>query len=152
MKKQLRSVVYMFVISIFFASLVSAVKHLSEQTIASNQALKLQRIILKVLDIATDKHTSDKNISRLFTERVKDIHIGERILYVGYEEDGHSIRGYAFPVGGAGFWGPIQGMVGVDPDATKVLGIAFYKHMETPGLGGRITEDWFVSQAFAFFR
>jgi Na+-transporting NADH:ubiquinone oxidoreductase subunit C len=37
-------------------------------------------------------------------------------------------------------------MVGVDPEVTKVLGIAFTKHSETPGLGGRITEDWFSSQ------
>jgi Na+-transporting NADH:ubiquinone oxidoreductase subunit C len=146
MKRQLRSIVYMFLISLFFASLVSAVKHLNEKTIASNQALKLQRIILKVLDIAVEKNTSDNQISRLFMERVKDIRVEERTLYVGYEEDGHTILGYAFPVGGPGFWGPIQGMVGVNPDATKVLGIAFYKHTETPGLGGRITEDWFSSQ------
>lgn len=136
----------MFLISLFFASLVSAVMHLNEKKIASNQALKLQRIILKVLDIAAEKNTADDQISRLFMERVKDIRVGDRILYVGYEEDGHTILGYAFPVGGPGFWGPIQGMVGVDPDATKVLGIAFYKHTETPGLGGRITEDWFSSQ------
>jgi Na+-transporting NADH:ubiquinone oxidoreductase subunit C len=82
----------------------------------------------------------------LFTERIKDIHVGERILYVGYKEDGRTILGYAFPVGGSGFWGPIQGIVGVGSDAKKVLGIAFYKHMETPGLGGRITEDWFSNQ------
>jgi Na+-transporting NADH:ubiquinone oxidoreductase subunit C len=146
MKKQLRSVVYMFLISLFFASLVSAVMYLNETKIASNQALKLQRIILKVLDIAAEKNTSDDQISRLFTERINDIRVGERILYVGYGEDGRTILGYAFPVGGPGFWGPIQGMVGVDPDATKVLGIAFYKHTETPGLGGRITEDWFSDQ------
>ena len=146
MKKLLRSVVYMFLISLFFASLVSAVKHLNEKTIASNQALKLQRIIIKVLDIAAEKNASDDQISRLFVERVKDIQIEERTLYVGYKEDGHTILGYAFPVGGPGFWGPIQGMVGVNPEATKVLGIAFYKHTETPGLGGRITEDWFSSQ------
>jgi len=146
MKKQLRSVLYMFLISLFFASLVSAVRNLNEKTIASNQALKLQRIILQVLDIAAEKNISDENISRLFMERVKVIQVEEQTLYVGYEEDGQTIIGYAFPVGGPGFWGPIQGMVGVDPDATKVLGIAFYKHTETPGLGGRITEDWFSSQ------
>jgi len=146
MKKLLRSVVYMFLISLFFASLVSAVKHLNEKTIASNQALKLQRIIIKVLDIAAEKSTSDDLISRLFVERVKDIQIEERTLYVGYKEDGRTILGYAFPVGGPGFWGPIQGMVGVNPDATKILGIAFYKHTETPGLGGRITENWFSTQ------
>jgi Na+-transporting NADH:ubiquinone oxidoreductase subunit C len=146
MTKQLRSVVYMFLISLFFASLVSAVKHLNEKTIASNQALKLQRIILKVLEIPVEKNTPDDQISRLFMERIKNIQVEDRILYVAYEEDAHTILGYAFPVGGPGFWGPIQGMVGVDPEVTKVLGIAFTKHSETPGLGGRITEDWFSSQ------
>lgn len=146
MTKQLRSVVYMFLISLFFASLVSAVKHLNEKTISSNQALKLQRIILKVLEVPVEKNTPDDQISRLFMERIKNIQVEDRILYVGYEEDAHTILGYAFPVGGPGFWGPIQGMVGVDPEVTKVLGIAFTKHSETPGLGGRITEDWFSSQ------
>ena len=146
MTKQLRSVVYMFLISLFFASLVSAVKYLNEKTIASNQALKLQRIILKVLEIPVEKNTPDDQISRLFMERIKNIQVEDSILYVGYEEDAHTILGYAFPVGGPGFWGPIQGMVGVDPEVTKVLGIAFTKHSETPGLGGRITEDWFSSQ------
>jgi Na+-transporting NADH:ubiquinone oxidoreductase subunit C len=136
----------MFAISIVFASLVSAVKNLNEKTIASNQAMKLQRIVLKVLNIPIDKNMSDTNISGLFFERIKSIEVGERILYTGYEEDGYTIRGYAFPVGGPGFWGPIQGMVGVDPQATKILGIAFHKHSETPGLGGRITEDWFSNQ------
>lgn len=146
MTKQIRSVIYMFVISVVFASLVSAVKILSEKTIAANQAIKLQRIVLKVLDIPVEKNMPDEKISGLFFERIKDIEAGEKTLYVGYEEDGHTIRGYAFPVGGPGFWGPIQGMVGVDPHATKILGIAFYKHTETPGLGGRITEDWFANQ------
>ena len=51
-----------------------------------------------------------------------------------------------FPVGGPGFWGPVSGMVAVNPQASRILGIAFYKHSETPGLGGRITEEWFTNQ------
>ncbi len=146
MIKQLRSVVYMFVIAIFFASLVSAVKLLNEKRIRTNEAIKLQKIVLEVLNIPVEKDKTDEHISALFSERIKDIEVGEKVLYVGYEEDGRTIQGYAFPVGGPGFWGPIQGMVGVDPHATKILGIAFYKHTETPGLGGRITEDWFTRQ------
>jgi Na+-transporting NADH:ubiquinone oxidoreductase subunit C len=37
-------------------------------------------------------------------------------------------------------------MVGIAPDASRVLGIAFIRHSETPGLGGRITESWFTDQ------
>lgn len=141
MKKQVLSVVYMFLITLFFSSLVSAVKLLSKQKIELNQTIKLQRIILRVLQIPTEE-----DLSRLFADRVKEIGVDDKILYVGYEEDGKTVQGYALPVGGPGFWGPIQGMVGVDPQATKVLGIAFIKHSETPGLGGRITENWFTDQ------
>jgi Na+-transporting NADH:ubiquinone oxidoreductase subunit C len=37
-------------------------------------------------------------------------------------------------------------MMGVDPELKRVIGIAFYRHSETPGLGGRITENWFKKQ------
>jgi Na+-transporting NADH:ubiquinone oxidoreductase subunit C len=37
-------------------------------------------------------------------------------------------------------------MVGISPDAARVIGIAFTRHAETPGLGGRITESWFTDQ------
>ncbi len=146
MKKRVLSVVYMFLITLFFASLVSTVKLLSERKIEFNQAIKLQRIILQVLNIPTEERMAKEDFSRIFKNRVKEIDVEGRPLYVGYEEDGRTIQGYAFPVGGPGFWGPIQGMVGITPDATKVLGIAFFKHSETPGLGGRITETWFLDQ------
>ena len=51
MKKQALSIVYMFLITLFFASLVSAIKFLNETRIETNQIVKLQHIILKVLDI-----------------------------------------------------------------------------------------------------
>lgn len=146
MKKQVLSVVYMFLITLFFASLVSAVKIMSDRKIELNQTLKLQRIILQVMNIPIDEHADEEGLSQLFTDRVKEIDVEERSLYIGYEEDGKTIQGYALPVGGPGFWGPIQGMVGINPQATEVLGIAFTKHSETPGLGGRITERWFTDQ------
>ena len=146
MKKQVLSVVYMFLITLFFASLVSAVKLLNDKKIEHNQTMKLQAIILQVLQIPTQAQITDEELSQLFADRVKEIDVEERTLYVGYEEDGKTIQGYALPVGGPGFWGPIQGMVGITPDASKILGIAFFKHAETPGLGGRITETWFTEQ------
>ena len=34
----------------------------------------------------------------------------------------------------------------VDKTGSRIIGIAFYKHSETPGLGARITEPWFRDQ------
>lgn len=146
MRNKALSIFYMFLVTLFFASLVSAVKYFNERKIELNQTVKLQRIILKVLKIPDKEGASDVDLFELFKLRVKEIQVEKKSLYVGYKQDGRTIQGYALPVGGPGFWGPIKGMIGVDPEAKKILGIAFYQHNETPGLGGRITEDWFSGQ------
>jgi len=146
MRKRLFSIFYMFVLTLFFTSIVSAVKVFNEAKIETNQRVKQQRIILSVLDIPLKDKTPDDELIQVFAKRVKAIEVKDRTVYVGYEEDGHAVVGYAFPIGGPGFWGPIYGMVGVGPEASKILGIAFYKHSETPGLGARISEPWFTKQ------
>jgi len=136
----------MFFITLFFTSVVSAVKLLNEERIETNQRVKLQRIILQVLGMPGEKGASDLEVVQTFETRVKQVGVKGKDIYVGYEKDGNTISGYAFPVDGPGFWGPIFGMVAVDPEASKILGIAFYRHSETPGLGARMTEDWFTKQ------
>jgi Na+-transporting NADH:ubiquinone oxidoreductase subunit C len=146
MRKRLFSIGYMFALTLFFTSLVSAVKVFNEARIETNQQVKLQKIILRVLDMPLEEDTGDRALVQVFDERVKAIGVQDRTVYVGYGEDGHTVTGYAFPIGGPGFWGPIYGMVGVGPEAMEILGIAFYKHSETPGLGARISEPWFTKQ------
>ena len=146
MKKRLFPIGYMFLITFCFTSLVSAVKVLNDEKIHRNEDLKLQKIILKVLAIPVGERMSDKDVVALFRKRVETTQAGDKTVYIGREEDGAKVKGYAFPIGGPGFWGPISGMVAVNPDASKIIGIAFYKHSETPGLGGRVTEDWFSNQ------
>jgi Na+-transporting NADH:ubiquinone oxidoreductase subunit C len=146
MRKRLFSIAYMFALTLFFTSMVSAVKFFNEKKIETNQRVKLQRIILSVLDVPIEDDAPDRELVQVFSERVKAIEVKGRTVYVGYGQDGHTVTGYAFSIGGPGFWGPIYGMVGVGPDASQILGIAFYKHSETPGLGARISEPWFAKQ------
>lgn len=146
MKKRLYSIAFMFALTLVFAAVVSAVKIYNDERIQTNQQVKLQRIILKVLGMPVHEQALNREVMQSFEKRVKTIEVKKQAIYVGYSEDGRSITGYAFPVGGAGFWGPVYGMVSVDPQASKILGIAFYRHSETPGLGARITETWFTKQ------
>ncbi|GAB4337343.1 MAG: Na(+)-translocating NADH-quinone reductase subunit C [Desulfobulbaceae bacterium] len=47
------------------------------------------------------------------------------------------------PVRGKGLWSTMYGYVCLDGDLTTILGINFYEHGETPGLGGEIeNEKW----------
>lgn len=146
MKKRLYSIVFMFALTFVFAAVVSAVKVHNEERIQINQQVKLQRVILKVLGVPVDEKAPNRVVIQAFERRVKAIEVKQQTLYVGYGEGGKQITGYAFPVGGAGFWGPVYGMVSVDPEASRIMGIAFFRHSETPGLGARITETWFTRQ------
>lgn len=146
MNKIFYSTGYMFIVALFFTSLVSAVKLTNEDRIKQNQQVKLQKTVLKVLDIDTTGSSVPEDIIKMYNDRIKTFSIKNRNIYLGYEDDGKTMKGYAFPVEGQGFWGPINAMVGVDSDVSTVVGIAFYRHFETPGLGGRISEDWFSKQ------
>ncbi len=145
MKNSLVSIAYMFLITFLFTSLVSAVKFFNEEKILNNEKTKLQKIVLNVFDISITNKT-DEEILRLFERSISVKKINDQIVYVAYENKRKTISGYAFTVGGSGFWGPIQAIVAVDANLSKIRGISFYKHTETPGLGARITEDWFTKQ------
>lgn len=49
-------------------------------------------------------------------------------------------EGYVFPVSGFGLWDAIYGYIAIRPDGDTVIGISWYDHKETPGLGANITE------------
>lgn len=146
MRGRLFSVIYMFALSLIFTSVVSALNVFSKDRIRQNEALQKQGLVLTVLNIAPPERVPAAELARLFSQRVREASLGDRPLYVGLAPDGSTVVGYAFPVSGPGFWGPIGAMVGVDSEIRKILGIAFYRHSETPGLGGRITEEWFQKQ------
>jgi Na+-transporting NADH:ubiquinone oxidoreductase subunit C len=145
MKNSLVSIAYMFLITFLFTSLVSAVKFFNEEKILNNEKTKLQKIVLHVLDISIINKT-DEEILQLFESRIHVKNLNDEKYYVAYENDGETISGYAFTVGGSGFWGPIEAIIAVDDNLSKIKGISFYKHTETPGLGARITEKWFTKQ------
>jgi Na+-transporting NADH:ubiquinone oxidoreductase subunit C len=47
---------------------------------------------------------------------------------------------------GKGLWGSMRALVALSPDLTTVLDLSIYEQMETPGLGARIGEEWFLKQ------
>ncbi len=51
-----------------------------------------------------------------------------------------------FDIKGKGLWGTMRALVATTMDIQTLLGISIYEQTETPGLGGRIEEEWFTSQ------
>lgn len=50
------------------------------------------------------------------------------------------------PVYGYGLWSTLYGYVALAPDAGTVVGLRFYRHGETPGLGGEIDNPRWLAQ------
>lgn len=58
--------------------------------------------------------------------------------------EGKEIEGYAIPISGKGLWSTLYGYFALEADGMTVKGIKFYKHGETPGLGGEVDKEWFT--------
>ncbi len=89
---------------------------------------------------------------RIEHDSIADPQTGEGMtLLIAYEGDkvgdaprsAETIVGYGFAISGVGFWARIDGLLTVSKDLTTIKGVYFLRHSETPGLGGRITEDEF---------
>ncbi len=57
---------------------------------------------------------------------------------------GKEVEGYAVPISGKGLWSTLYGYFALEADGITVKGITFYKHGETPGLGGEVEKEWFT--------
>jgi Na+-transporting NADH:ubiquinone oxidoreductase subunit C len=71
------------------------------------------------------------------------IQAGEDLYPLYIYKEGGAVVAYAFPVEGKGLWSTLYGYLAIEADGQTVRGITFYKHGETPGLGGEIEKAWF---------
>lgn len=51
---------------------------------------------------------------------------------------GDEVQSLILPIEGKGLWSTLYGYIALDKDVRTIRGITFYKHGETPGLGGEI--------------
>jgi Na+-transporting NADH:ubiquinone oxidoreductase subunit C len=54
------------------------------------------------------------------------------------EDDNGQLDRVVLPVHGYGLWSTMYGFIALEGDANTILGLSFYSHGETPGLGGEI--------------
>ncbi len=128
-----------------------------------NEQLDMKKNILLSAGILTqDKDASRNEITDLYQKNVTGVVLDSTGNFVQdktpdqldekkdagllplfeYKKDGQ-IHAYILPVSGKGLWSTIYGYIALDPQCETVEGITFYKHGETPGLGGEISKPWF---------
>ncbi len=136
-------IIFMTLVTAVFIALLASLNYATADTILHNQESQLQQKILYIFGILPDEGT-DKDIEKIFNERVIEKQWGELSGYALTE--GGQEAAYAVPIKGPGLWGSIIGFIGLNKNYTEIIGIEFVTQSETPGLGGRISENAYKEQ------
>lgn len=137
-------ILYMFVTTAAFSSVVIGFTGLTRQRVEANAALAFERAVVMVFPELYEANMSSLDIHRVFTEQISAPDATSGGAYT-YKQAGQ-VAGYALPFAGQGFWAPIEGVIGIAADRKTVRGIAFYEQNETPGLGAEIVKPPFREQ------
>ena len=123
-----------------------------------NEELDIKKNILYALGYKQniDNPWTNKIVESLYNNSINEIYLDRKgTVYKKQEDieknplkiyqrmDNGLITGYAIPIEGKGLWGTMYGYFAIEPDAVTVKGITFYRHKETPGLGGEVDKEWF---------
>lgn len=125
---------------------ISVVHYSTLEMLQRNEALHRNRVICRafMLEVPEETPQAYEEAMRRHLEisKVKDGE-GTRTVYRRRDRGNEAV---GFDFGGMGFWDRINGIVVLTPDLSRILSIEFFDHKETPGLGARIEERWFLDQ------
>ncbi|NYB73329.1 FMN-binding protein [Sedimentibacter hydroxybenzoicus DSM 7310] len=136
-------ILFMIAVTVVFIAILASINYMLTDTIAFNQESELRQKILYIFDVLPE-NDDPQEIKRAFDEKIKQKTINDIEVYTLIENNQEAA--YAVPINGPGLWGSINAYIGLNKDFTKIIGIEFITQSETPGLGGRISEDIYKNQ------
>jgi Na(+)-translocating NADH:ubiquinone oxidoreductase C subunit len=145
-RADVRTVVFAAVFGTICALILTAASRLSAPYRTANAKAEEVRNYLSALGVPHDAQAPAAVLIGVFERNVQVRTNGAVSLYSYVPEGSADPAGYAVPFAGMGLWGPIKGVLALDPDLLTIRGLRFYQQEETPGLGGEIGTEAFVAQ------
>jgi len=153
---------FVFIVTLVLGTMLSFTKDSVKSLQDQNLKADVQKTILRSLNFEENLLESNESIEQTFKNYIdaKCVNVEGEIVECNIEEvdiekndetlpiyirmNNEKIEGIALPIAGKGLWSTIFGYIALNPDTDSVLGIQFYKHGETPGLGGEVEKKWFT--------
>lgn len=136
--------IFMTVLSLFFGFGIATVHYATADTLERNSALLKNRVLCRAFDLPLPGNTAadyEKAVKgRLAVEMARM----EGVPMTLYRLKGSDTLGFVFS--GQGFWDKVTGILVMTGDLSRIANIRFLEQHETPGLGARIEESWFMDQ------
>ena len=133
------TVVFSFITAFFFVFLLSLADGMTKEKTEENAKKTFYKAVLKSAGI---DFKSDEDSVPVFEKYFSTYTEGDSVLKT--KVDGKNLVIKVFR--GSGLWGTITGVIAFSEDLERIAGFEVISHNETPGLGGRIDEDWFKDQ------
>lgn len=145
-------IVFMLINVVLFTGILAVMYRYSEEKIQTYETASYEQKILSTFSakIAELTQQSPKEIiasyPSSFEEYVQKLEPKdfEREVYQAVVDD--TVVAYCFEIKGNGLWGSMRALVSTSTDFKTILDFAIVNQQETPGLGARIEEKWFLEQ------
>jgi Na+-transporting NADH:ubiquinone oxidoreductase subunit C len=147
-KDSTRTLLFAGILGLICALALAGVSQLTAPYRQANEKAEEVRNYLSALGVPGREGASSQKLLDLFEKNVRVEKLGNKTVYQYIPESGSQveIKAVAVPFSGVGLWGPIRGVLALEPDFTTIRGIRFFDQQETPGLGGEIGAAWFQDQ------
>jgi len=146
-KEQSRTLLFAGVLGLVCAGLLAGISQYTAPYRQANEKAEEVRNYLAALGVPVPAEADARELLKVFEQNVKEIDLGELHAYEYVPESGAGKPlAVAIPFSGVGLWGPVRGVIALEPDLRTIRDIRFYQQEETPGLGGEIGADWFRRQ------
>ena len=131
-------VFFMIIVTIVFVGVLAFFYQATIERVENYQTQNYKKSLISLFGYSTE------DIEKTYNQNFQKAEKNDLVYYKVISDN--VLKGYCFDISGSGLWGTINAIVAVTPDFQKIIGFDILKQNETPGLGGRITEDWFKDQ------
>ncbi|MGC9313273.1 MAG: FMN-binding protein [Sediminispirochaetaceae bacterium] len=138
-------IIFMVLVTAVFISGVSGIYLSTKERVLLNESIFQKMAVLYAAGIEYPEGRPQE-IQAVYEESVREVgSVNGEPAYFEVELPSGA-PGYVVYTRGAGLWGEIVAAFGFEQDLNTITGVEFVEQNETPGLGARITEEWFKQQ------
>jgi len=136
MKDRLSVIAFVLILGTILTTALVIANDFTAPIIEKNQELKLKSSVLDAFGIDYSKN----DLEETFSQNIQILKKNKLAFYI------YQNKGVAFEFSGKGLWGPIRGILALQPELERIKGIKIIHQEETPGLGGRIGEEEYLNK------
>ncbi|MBL4743805.1 MAG: Na(+)-translocating NADH-quinone reductase subunit C [Cycloclasticus sp.] len=112
------------------------------------------KIDIKLIDLSTGEYTTEYeaatyderkaakdpalNVQIPKAKDVGSIRRRPKVMPVYQVKEAGVVKQLILPINGYGLWSTLYGFIALESDGQTIVGLSFYEHAETPGLGGEV--------------